>query len=478
MQVVQGTAIDTAGNDNSGMHDPNFTKGEVQPKKCRDPFFALLGVVNFIAIVVVAGIYGKDTITQIENAVDGEDESEFEYYGVIMLIALMGVLSLLTSFVMILIMMAIPMFLIKLSLIATIVLSGLLALFSFATGNMIGGIIGIIIFALGVCYARCVWDRIPFASANLKTACTSIKHNCGTLLVAIFFVILAFIMSFVWGIGFFGVFENTKQCDGNGENCTFSYVSFFFMALVYFFGHQIIQNTLHVSVAGAVGSWWFEPDSNGICGSAVCGGVIRAMTTSFGSICFGSLLVAIIQALRAVANQARQNGDVNPIIGCLVECLLSCLQGIIEYFNKWAFIYVGLYGYGYMEAGKNVMSLFKNRGWDAIIADDLVGNVFFLLSLVTGGIMGGIGYGIAIEGTLLKAFITEFGIEVAGYVGLGIGFVMGLILCSIFMGTISSAVNAVIVLFAEAPSEFESNYPELSSEMRAAWVGSYPDSLS
>ena len=37
-------------------------------------------------------------------------------------------------------------------------------------------------------------------------------------------------------------------------------------------------------------------------------------------------------------------------------------------------MYVGLYGYGYLEAGKNVISLFKNRGWEAIIADDLIGN--------------------------------------------------------------------------------------------------------
>jgi hypothetical protein len=37
-------------------------------------------------------------------------------------------------------------------------------------------------------------------------------------------------------------------------------------------------------------------------------------------------------------------------------------------------VYVGLYGYGYLEAGKNVISLFKNRGWEAIIADDLIGN--------------------------------------------------------------------------------------------------------
>lgn len=44
-----------------------------------------------------------------------------------------------------------------------------------------------------------------------------------------------------------------------------------------------------------------------------------------------------------------------------------------------------------MEAGKNVITLFKNRGWEAIIADNLVGNTLFLMSVMVGGITGVVG---------------------------------------------------------------------------------------
>ena len=121
----------------------------------------------------------------------------------------------------------------------------------------------------------------------------------------------------------------------------------------------------------------------------------RALTTSFGSICFGSLLVAIVQALKTLANEARQNGDAG-ILACIAECILACLQSLLEYFNKWAFIYVGLYGYGYLEAGKNVITLFRNRGWDAIVADDLVGNVLFLVSILVGALTGVVGIIVAV----------------------------------------------------------------------------------
>jgi hypothetical protein len=56
-----------------------------------------------------------------------------------------------------------------------------------------------------------------------------------------------------------------------------------------------------------------------------------------------------------------------------------------------------------------------------------------------------------------------------------LGFVVGLVLTSIMMSTIASAVNTVIVCFAEGPAEFEANHPELSRKMRETWLQFYPD---
>ena len=49
---------------------------------------------------------------------------------------------------------------------------------------------------------------------------------------------------------------------------------------------------------------------------------------------------------------------------------------------------------------------------------------------------------------------------------------------SIILGVISSAVDTVIVLFAEAPQEFATIHPELSAEMNSAWNDTYPDLFS
>lgn len=65
----------------------------------------------------------------------------------------------------------------------------------------------------------------------------------------------------------------------------------------------------------------------------------RALTTSFGSICYGSLIIALIQLLRALvrnaADQAAQDGNMFAFF-CIfcVDCLLSIIEAIAQYFNK------------------------------------------------------------------------------------------------------------------------------------------------
>lgn len=374
---------------------------------------------------------------------------------------------------MFLVMMKIPKFMIKTSLIFVVILSGVWCVIAFIGGNIIGGIIGAVFFLLMMCYARAVWSRIPFATENLITAMTAVKKNCGVVFVSYFFLALAFGWSILWTIALVGIWDDTITCQQVGDVTQCSdpnYGILFGMFVSYFFTHQVIQNTIHVVVAGVVGTWWFAPDeASSCCSAGVCDSMKRALTTSFGSICFGSLIVAIIQALRALANSARANDDGNAILVCIAECILQCLESIVQYFNKWAFIYVGLYGYSYLEAGKNVITLFKNRGWEAIIADDLVSNTLFFVSVVVGGLAGAVGLILSRTTDWFEQAATNG--QAASFT---LGFIIGLVLTSIAMSAIASGVNAVIVLFAEAPAEFEENHPERSRKMRETWRATYP----
>ena len=129
----------------------------------------------------------------------------------------------------------------------------------------------------------------------------------------------------------------------------------------------------------------------------------------------------------------------------------------------------------YLTAGRNVFELFQQKGWTVIITDDLADNVLFMVSVGIGMASGLVGLFVALASpSLLDGLgLDEAGVGVAGPAFL-IAFLVGLLLSSIFMNVVQSAVNTVIVCYAEAPGEFQMNHPELSAEMRSAWTQAWP----
>lgn len=455
-----------------------------QPRKCRDPVFAVLLYANVAAIVGVFIKYGQNLAVDTTAAATDDNLEDNDYTAFVYTAAALAGFSAIFSATLMQVLMCVPGFLIKAAIFFTIGLAAVIAAAGFYYGILLIGILGLVLVALACCYAKLVWSRIPFATANLKTGCAAIRANCGIIIMAYVFTVLAVGWSILWAVAVAGIQDTLITCktvevDGAETSVCSNpnYGVWFVLFISFFFTNQVLQNCVHCAVAGVVGSWWFTPKSSGCCSSAVCGSFIRTMTSSFGSICFGSLLVAIVQALRQMVEQLRQNDELGQFLACCIDCLLSCLQSLLEYFNKWAFVYVGVYGYSYCEAGKSVMQLFKDRGWEAVIADDLVGIALFMTSLVVGLLAAGAGL-VLIEVTdWWDVFIEVQGQPTAQIIAAILGLIIGLVICSILMGVIASSVNTTIVLFADAPAEFENHYPELSTEMREAYSKAHPGSI-
>lgn len=183
-------------------------------------------------------------------------------------------------------------------------------------------------------------------------------------------------------------------------------------------------------------------------------------------------MVAIINAVRDFVHSSRENGD--SFIACCADCILGCLEDLVEYFNKWAYVYVGLYGFSFMEAGVNVMTLFRNRGWTSIIADVMVDTLLRLLSVAV-ALFSGLFFLLTMylidsdalvqDGSWVFGLLTIFAML--------IGYMMAITVFSV----VGSAVNTVIVCYAEAPNEFQANHPLLSERMTDAWRRAYPHHL-
>lgn len=342
--------------------------------------------------------------------------------------------------------------------------------------------------ALLACYAKAIWHRIPYAASNLRSAIVAVKANMGVALVAFTSVPASIAWIFTWTFAFAGTLSqpfmytetqvsNSSGSDWSGSESgthtetTMSGLGIFVIFMYILSFHwtlQVISGVVRTTIAGVIGTWWFSPlEASSFCSSAVRDSFSRSLTYSFGSICFGSLIVAIVETLRAWLRSASRQR--NGIVRLIAQCLLLYIERLIEYFNKWAFVYVGLYGYSYLEAGKSVMTLFRERGWTAIISDNLVNRTLYLACFAIGLLVAIIA---VIAGLLTEVLGGWLGwLAVAAW----IGFLIGFILSCIMMGVLSGSVDAIIVCYAEAPMEFKENHPELHAEMEETWTAAWPD---
>lgn len=101
-----------------------------------------------------------------------------------------------------------------------------------------------------------------------------------------------------------------------------------------------LKNTLHTICSGVYASWFFTP--NNPPSGATRGAARRALTYSFGSISFGSLIVAIINMLRQICSIAQQSeaNSGNMAMACcfcILQCLIGLLDWAVQFINRYAF---------------------------------------------------------------------------------------------------------------------------------------------
>lgn len=344
--------------------------------------------------------------------------------------------------------------------------------------------LAILFFILGafyVCYAYGLWKDIPFAASTLSTGVTACRTNLGVFAFAFasplinFVTVILQFMSLVSFLGWLGMFDSSNLDEDHEISgavrfgLTTTYILFL---LSLYWTSEVIKNITTVTVSGTVGTWWYSPvEARSCCSSAVMDSFKRATSYSFGSICFGSLIVAILNVINNMLRRAQRNGRCG-LLWCVIRCIMVYIERLVEYFNKWAFVYVGLYGYDYMTAGKNVMTLFKSRGWSTVIAHSLVqkamGMIALCIALVTGLI-------IALASSLVQEVEMGFGAQGIGLMAFFLSFYISIINSSTLLSVVSTSTDTAIVCFAEGPAEFEENHPQLSMRMQETFAATYPD---
>lgn len=256
-------------------------------------------------------------------------------------------------------------------------------------------------------------------------------------------------------------------CDNNALYLVMIYFNF-----VMFWNTEIIKNVVHVTISGVFGVYYFfEGSPQGAPASPTLSSAKRALTTSFGSVCFGSLLIALLQTLRYILNSLRNDSDdgIMAFLAMCASCILSCLEGLFEIFNKFAFTQVAMYGKPFVQAAHDTWALIKDRGIDAIVNDSLVGNVLGMGSLsvaLTSGL-----YGYLFLAVVQPKFYDKDDEPIVYAIVVFLEIILGIVMMSVPNNVLDSGVTTTFVALAEDPETLYKTKPDLYR----AIVEQYPD---
>jgi len=329
-------------------------------------------------------------------------------------------------------------------------------------------IIGVIMALFYSLWTWCRWSRIPFASELLKIASIVTSRFQGTILISLAVIAFNIFWIFIWGccaVAYLMVtYRQTCTTDDYGyEYCTTQEPStpvIFLLLISFYWGFQVNKNVSHTTTCGVAATWYF---SNVIDHKPTPAAFKRTMTTSFDSVCLGSLIVAFLQAVRAMLRSSK-NG--RSFLTLIALCLLGCIERLIRYFNKYAYAQCAIYGTSFVVSAKATWNLFMNRGILAIINDNLIGVAIGCGSLIGGVISAGVGFGIGYafySGSDDEEVYPMIPIVLACY-----GFLIGLVFCASVLMVLQSAVITLFVCYAEDPASMNANHPDEYNRLVAA----------
>ncbi|XP_008801144.2 CTL-like protein DDB_G0274487 [Phoenix dactylifera] len=290
--------------------------------------------------------------------------------------------------------------------------------------------------ALHFLYVMSVLDRFPFTMLVLQKAVKMVWDLPEVMGVAYAFMLIMLCWMILWSFGVSGVVASSLDDGGRWWLLVVFSVSLFWTGAV-------LCNTVHVIVSGMAFLVLIHGGRRAASMPArtVLKSLRYAVTTSFGSICYGSLFTAAIRTLRWEIRGVRSKIGNNECLLCCVDFLFHLVETLVRFFNKYAYVQIAVNGKGFNRSARDAWELLQSTGIEALVAYDCSGAV-----LLMGTILGGL-----ITGTCAGIWTWFKRRDEVLMVG-STAALMGMILVGLAVVVVESAVTSIYICYAEDPS--------------------------
>lgn len=251
----------------------------------------------------------------------------------------------------------------------------------------------------------CCCRRISLAVALCGIAGEFVASTCQVMLVP---VVMGAAVFALWVFCLYAMVTliGTAQFVVNGTDVFTSIQSYTSASLGYFYyfvfatlwSNALLQAIAVFVIASACAVWYFSKSPNmQELDSPVCSGFWMTFRYHFGSLAFGSFILALVQFIQFIfevlnrqveASGAASNVCFEYLMNC-IRCCLECIKRIVEFINKNAFILISITGRNFCGSAADAVSL--------ITANPLR---FSVVSIV--------GWLLALVGKILIAGLTTF----------------------------------------------------------------------
>ncbi|KAF6005851.1 hypothetical protein HII13_000122 [Brettanomyces bruxellensis] len=337
---------------------------------------------------------------------------------------------------------------------------------------------GIVFVIMAVFFGFCYWSmrsRIPFSASVLRIVVNVSTQFKSCYIVAVLGMIIIGAFSFLFVITIVAVYTKWGDQSNSAQYSQSKLIGL--LVYVFYSGYyitEVMRTTIHVTLSGIYGTWYYLSKSDaGTPKHPALGSFRRAMTFCFGSICFGSLIVSLIQLLRQLINIAKMQalGDGNGWAYCillLVDAFAYVLDWCVRYFNHYAYSYIALYGKSYLKSARDTYHIFKYKGFDALINDCIIDTALGIYSFFAGFLAAFASY------LYLRSTKPAYNSDGSYYAPVvAFSFVVALQICNVISTVITSGTATFFLCLAKDPEVFQVSYPDDFNEI----LRNYPEVL-
>ncbi|WVN88169.1 protein PNS1 [Cryptococcus depauperatus CBS 7841] len=381
-------------------------------KRLNDPVFLALFIAVVAGFAVVSGIAINGFI-KVNGLGGGMGSSSagrtgsgatLNYHTVFILLVVVG-FGLVIAALYLMLLRTLTKIILEITLALTVVLNIGICIYYFIIKYWSAAIIFLVVALLSVFVYWGMRKRIPLAKLLLQTTIDITKHHPSVYFVVFVGLLVQAALSVWYTFTCIAIYvkwtPNSAAC--SSTSCSSGKVAglIFYSTFSYLWMSQVVGNVILCTLAGGIfGGWYYygpRVPTGGLPKKATLMAFLRASTLSLGSIAFGSLLVTILELLRLILQLFQQyesgQGDmIGAIMICIAQCCLGCIQWMVEYFNKYAYIEISLYGKAYIPAARDTWTLLKDRGVDALVNDSLVGIAITWGAYINGFLCAVLGY--------------------------------------------------------------------------------------